>query len=46
MKTKSKIDLKKFKIAIVGAGSWGTAIADLLACKGYQVDLWVFEKEV
>jgi len=46
MKTKSEIDLKEFKIAVVGAGSWGTAIADLLACKGYQVDLWVFEKEV
>ncbi len=46
VKTKSEIDLKKFKIAVVGAGSWGTAIADLLACKGYRVDLWVFEKEV
>ena len=46
MQTPSEIDLKKFKIAVVGAGSWGTAIADLLACKGYQVDLWVFEKEV
>jgi glycerol-3-phosphate dehydrogenase (NAD(P)+) len=46
MQTPSEIDLKKFKIAVVGAGSWGTGIADLLACKGYQVDLWVFEKEV
>ena len=46
MQTPSEIDLKKFKIAVVGAGSWGTAIADLLATKGYQVDLWVFEKEV
>jgi glycerol-3-phosphate dehydrogenase (NAD(P)+) len=46
MKTKSEIDLKKFKIAVVGAGSWGTAIADLLACKGFATHLWVFEKEV
>jgi glycerol-3-phosphate dehydrogenase (NAD(P)+) len=46
METKSEIDPKKFKIAVVGAGSWGTAIADLLACKGYQVELWAFEKEV
>ena len=46
MKTKSEIDPKKFKIAVVGAGSWGTAIADLLACKGFQTHLWVFEKEV
>ena len=46
VKTKSEIDPKKFKIAVVGAGSWGTAIADLLACKGFQTHLWVFEKEI
>ena len=47
MKTKSiETDPEKFKIAVVGAGSWGTAIADLLACKGYPVSLWAFEKEV
>jgi glycerol-3-phosphate dehydrogenase (NAD(P)+) len=46
VKKKSEIDPKKFKIAVVGAGSWGTAIADLLACKGFQTHLWVFEKEV
>ncbi len=46
MKTKGKIDSTKFKIAVVGAGSWGTAIADLLACKGFQISLWVFEEEV
>jgi glycerol-3-phosphate dehydrogenase (NAD(P)+) len=34
------------RIAVVGAGSWGTALANLLATKGYHVDLWVFEKEV
>ena len=34
------------KIAVVGAGSWGTALANLLACKGYRVDFWVFEPEV
>ena len=46
MKAKSEIDPEKFKIAVVGAGSWGTAIADLLACKGFQISLWVFETEV
>ena len=47
MKTKRiRIDSKEFKIAVVGAGSWGTAIGDLLACKGYPVSLWAFEKEV
>ena len=34
------------KIGIVGAGSWGTAIANLLATKGFAVDLWVYEPEV
>lgn len=33
-------------IGVVGAGSWGTALADLLARKGYSVDLWVYEPEV
>ena len=33
-------------IGVVGAGSWGTALANLLAVKGYSIDLWVFEKEV
>ncbi|WP_427338521.1 NAD(P)H-dependent glycerol-3-phosphate dehydrogenase [Caloranaerobacter sp. DY30410] len=28
-------------IGILGGGSWGTALALLLANKGYQVDLWV-----
>ena len=46
MKTKSEINPEKFNIAVVGAGSWGTAIADLLACKGFQISLWVFEEEV
>lgn len=47
MQTKRiEIDPQKFKIGVVGAGSWGTAIADLLACKGYPVGLWAFEKEV
>lgn len=34
------------KIAVVGAGSWGTALACLLAEKGYDVSLWVYEKEL
>jgi glycerol-3-phosphate dehydrogenase (NAD(P)+) len=46
MEINSEIDPKTYRIGVVGAGSWGTAIADLLACKGFQTDLWVFEKEV
>jgi len=34
------------KIGVIGAGSWGTALANLLAVKGYEVDLWAYEKEV
>ena len=46
MEINAKIDPTKYKIAVVGAGSWGTAIADLLAGNGYEVVLWAFEKEV
>ncbi len=34
------------RIGVIGAGSWGTALAGLLAGKGCAVDLWVFEPEV
>ena len=30
-------------IAVIGAGSWGTALSCLLAEKGYDVALWVYE---
>ncbi len=38
--------MPKLKIGVVGAGSWGTALAHLLASEGYAIDLWVYEKEV
>lgn len=44
--SESKITAESARIAVVGAGSWGTALANLLADKGYRIDLWVFEKEV
>ncbi len=34
------------KIGVIGAGAWGTALANLLANKGLEVDLWAFEQEV
>jgi glycerol-3-phosphate dehydrogenase (NAD(P)+) len=34
------------KIGVIGAGAWGTALSNLLADKGFQVDLWAFEEEV
>jgi glycerol-3-phosphate dehydrogenase (NAD(P)+) len=34
------------KIGVIGAGSWGTTLANLLAEQGCGVDLWVREEEV
>ncbi|MBC8393723.1 MAG: glycerol-3-phosphate dehydrogenase, partial [Deltaproteobacteria bacterium] len=39
-------DVKEAKIGIVGAGSWGTVIANLLGMKGYRIDLWALEEKV
>jgi len=39
-------NIEEIKIGVVGAGSWGTALANLLATKGYAVDLWVYEASV
>lgn len=33
------------KIGVIGAGSWGTALAWLLANNGHQVTLWSYRKE-
>jgi len=33
-------------ISVIGAGSWGTTLASLLAEKGYDVTLWAHEKEL
>lgn len=33
-------------ITVIGAGSWGTALARLLAEKGYDVSLWVYERDL
>lgn len=39
-------DISKYRIGVIGAGSWGTALANLLALKGALIDLWVFEDDV
>jgi len=46
MQSKDGIDENHIKIGVVGAGSWGTALANLMASKGFAIDLWVFEQEV
>ena len=33
-------------VAVLGAGSWGTTLANLLAAKGESVRLWAYEPEV
>jgi glycerol-3-phosphate dehydrogenase (NAD(P)+) len=33
-------------VAVLGAGSWGTTLANLLAVKGERVRLWAYEAEV
>ncbi|HTG49880.1 MAG TPA: NAD(P)H-dependent glycerol-3-phosphate dehydrogenase [Gemmatimonadales bacterium] len=34
------------RIAVLGAGSWGTTLAHVLGCKGDEVRLWAYEAEV
>jgi glycerol-3-phosphate dehydrogenase (NAD(P)+) len=33
-------------LAVIGAGAWGTALALLLAKKGYNFPLWVYEEDL
>jgi glycerol-3-phosphate dehydrogenase (NAD(P)+) len=46
MQTSIDINVGEFRIGVVGAGSWGTALADLIANKGFSVNLWAYEPEV
>jgi glycerol-3-phosphate dehydrogenase (NAD(P)+) len=34
------------RCAVIGAGAWGTALADLLARNGHDVSIWAFERDV
>ena len=34
------------RCAVIGAGAWGTALGDLLACTGHDVRIWAFEPDV
>ncbi len=33
------------KISVIGAGAWGTTVANLLAEKGFDVVIWAFEEK-
>lgn len=39
-------EVKKYKIGVVGAGAWGTALAQLSIKAGSDVTLWAREEEV
>lgn len=34
------------RLAVIGAGAWGTTLANLLAAKGWPVNLWVYEPDL
>jgi glycerol-3-phosphate dehydrogenase (NAD(P)+) len=34
------------RIGVIGAGAWGTALSMLLADKGHDVTLWMYEKDL
>src|SRR5262245_43017507 len=34
------------RCAVIGAGAWGTALANLLADNGHETTLWAYEPEV
>jgi len=38
--------VKRENVAILGGGSWGTALAHLLSSSGHNVSLWVFEPDL
>ena len=33
-------------VAVIGAGSWGTTLANHLAIKGYDVSMWAYEQKL
>lgn len=37
---------ESLQVGVIGAGAWGTALADQLAKKGHAVTLWAYEPEV
>jgi len=39
------LDINDLKIAVIGAGSWGTSLAIILAQKDYKVSLWGHNKD-
>ena len=38
--------MSKKNIGVIGAGAWGTAMAQALARNGHKVEVWAMEQEV
>lgn len=38
--------MNPLRVAVIGAGAWGTALADFLAEVGHEVTLWVLEQDL
>jgi len=38
--------MKRMPVGVIGGGSWGTALAMVLARQGHEVALWVYEREL
>ncbi|MBI3754095.1 MAG: NAD(P)H-dependent glycerol-3-phosphate dehydrogenase [Deltaproteobacteria bacterium] len=38
--------MKVEKVCVLGAGSWGTTLANILAEKGFDISLWIREEEL
>ena len=34
------------RVAVIGGGSWGTALADVLSRNGHDTNLWVYEQDL
>jgi glycerol-3-phosphate dehydrogenase (NAD(P)+) len=34
------------RVGVIGGGSWGSALANLLGTKGYRVDWWIYETDI
>ena len=41
-----KVSVQSDRIAVLGAGSWGTALANVLASNGHSTRLWAYEPAV
>lgn len=45
----AKVEEKRavgIQIGVIGAGSWGTTLANLLAKRGFRITLWVYEDDL